>query len=128
MNIAPTDADVWDPALFTESTHVTPAERKALAELQGAGLRDVLRDRWPGERIFTYWDYRAGRFHQDKGMRIDLVLAGADPAGRVAATWVDRQARKGSGAERPRAGDRRPGHAPDGDIGPVVPPPSNPRR
>ena len=57
----------------------------------------MLRERWPGERIFTYWDYRAGRFHQDKGMRIDLVLAGADPAGRVAATWVDRQARKGSG-------------------------------
>jgi len=128
MNIAPTDADVWDPALFTESTHVTPAERKALAELQGAGLRDVLRDRWPSERIFTYWDYRAGRFHQDKGMRIDLVLAGSDPAGRVAATWVDRQARKGSGPS-----DHAPvivdlDTAPDGDIGPVVPPPSNPKR
>jgi exodeoxyribonuclease-3 len=128
MNIAPTDADVWDPALFTESTHVTPAERKALAELQGAGLRDVLRERWPTERIFTYWDYRAGRFHQDKGMRIDLVLAGSDPAGRVAATWVDRQARKGSGPS-----DHAPvivdlDQAPDGDIGPVVPPPSNPKR
>jgi len=128
MNIAPTDADVWDPALFTESTHVTPPERKALAELQGAGLRDVLRERWPSERIFTYWDYRAGRFHQDKGMRIDLVLAGADPAGRVAATWVDRQARKGSGPS-----DHAPvivdlDQAPDGDIGPVVPPPSNPKR
>jgi exodeoxyribonuclease-3 len=128
MNIAPTDADVWDPALFTESTHVTPAERKALAELLGLGLHDVLRDRWPSERMFSYWDYRAGRFHQDKGMRIDLVLAGADPAGRVAAAWVDRQARKGSGPSD---------HAPlivdlddalDGDIGPVVPPPSNPRR
>ena len=94
MNIAPTDADVWDPALFTESTHVTPAERKALAELQGAGLRDVLRERWPSERIFTYWDYRAGRFHQDKGMRIDLVLAGADPAGRSPPRgWTGRPAR-----------------------------------
>ena len=128
MNIAPTDADVWDPALFTDSTHVTPPERKALAELEGVGLRDVLRERWPHERIFTYWDYRAGRFHQDKGMRIDLVLAGADPAGRVAATWVDRQARKGSGPS-----DHAPvildlDTAPDGDIGPVVPPPSNPVR
>ncbi len=128
MNIAPTDADVWDPTLFTESTHVTPAERKALAALQDAGLHDVLRDRWPSERIFTYWDYRAGRFHQDKGMRIDLVLAGDDPAGRVAATWVDRQARKGSGPS-----DHAPlivdlDEAPDGDIGPVVPPPSNPVR
>jgi exodeoxyribonuclease-3 len=128
MNIAPTDADVWDPALFTESTHVTPAERTALAELLGVGLHDVIRDRWPGPHVYTYWDYQKGRFHQDKGMRIDLVLAGADPAGRVAAAWVDRQARKGKGPS-----DHAPvivdlDEAPDGDIGPVVPPASNPVR
>ena len=52
----------------------TPPERAALAELQELGLRDVVRDRWPDERVFTYWDYRAGMFHQDLGMRIDLVL------------------------------------------------------
>jgi exodeoxyribonuclease-3 len=126
MNIAPTDDDVWDPGLFVTSTHVTPAERKALAELTGLGLRDVVRDRWPDPRVFTYWDYRAGRFHQDLGMRIDLVLAGADPAGRVAAVWVDRKARKGKGPS-----DHAPvivdlDTAPDGDIGPVVPPPSAP--
>jgi exodeoxyribonuclease III len=128
MNIAPTDADVWDPALFTDSTHVTPPERAALHGLVDAGLRDVVRERWPSERVFTYWDYRAGRFHQDKGMRIDLVLAGSDPSGRVAAAWVDRKARKGSGPS-----DHAPvivdlDTAPDGDIGPVVPPPSNPVR
>src|SRR3954454_10561528 len=128
MNIAPTDGDLWDPALFVDSTHVTPAERAALGKLVGLGLADVVRDRWPSERIFTYWDYRAGRFHQDKGMRIDLVLAGRDPAGRVAAAWVDRKARKGSGPS-----DHAPvivdlDEAPDGDIGPVVPPASNPVR
>src|SRR5918995_5156891 len=126
MNIAPTDDDVWDPALFVTSTHVTPAERKALAELTGLGLRDVVRDRWPDPRVFTYWDYRAGRFHQDLGMRIDLVLAGADPAGRVAAVWIDRKARKGKAPS-----DHAPvivdlDTAPDGDLGPVVPPPSAP--
>ena len=128
MNIAPTDDDLWDPSLFVDSTHVTPAERAALAKLVGLGLADVVRDRWPNDRIFTYWDYRAGRFHQDKGMRIDLVLAGGDPAGRVAAVWVDRQARKGSGPS-----DHAPvivdlDEAPDGDIGPVVPPPSTPAK
>ncbi|WP_372452551.1 exodeoxyribonuclease III [Pseudonocardia nigra] len=128
MNIAWTDDDLWDPSLFVESTHVTPPERKALAELQQLGLHDVVRDRWPGERVFTYWDYRAGLFHQDKGMRIDLVLAGADPAGRVAAAWVDRKARKGKGPS-----DHAPvivdlDTAPDGDIGPVVPPPSTPAK
>jgi exodeoxyribonuclease III len=126
MNIAPTDADVFDPAAYVGQTHVTPPERAALAELQAIGLRDVMRDRWPGERVFTYWDYRAGMFHRDLGMRIDLVLATAPVAGRVRAAWVDRHARKGSGPS-----DHAPvivdlDEAPDGDIGPVVPPPSTP--
>ncbi|MDT7562805.1 MAG: exodeoxyribonuclease, partial [Pseudonocardiales bacterium] len=128
MNIAPTDADVWDPGLFVGSTHVTPAERSALAALTGLGLRDVVRDLWPEERVFSYWDYRAGRFHQDLGMRIDLVLASEAVAGRTRAAWIDRQARKGTGPS-----DHAPvmvdlDEAPDGDIGPVVPPPSNPKR
>jgi exodeoxyribonuclease-3 len=126
MNIAPTDADVFDPDAYVGQTHVTPPERAALSDLQALGLRDVVRDRWPGERIFTYWDYRAGMFHQDLGMRIDLVLASAPVADRVRAAWVDRQARKGSGPS-----DHAPvivdlDEAPDGDIGPVVPPPSAP--
>jgi exodeoxyribonuclease-3 len=126
MNIAPTDDDVFDPDAYVGETHVTPPERAALAELQSLGLRDVVRDRWPGERIFTYWDYRAGMFHQDLGMRIDLVLAGEPIAQRVQAAWIDRQARKGSGPS-----DHAPvivdlDEAPDGDIGPVVPPPSRP--
>jgi exodeoxyribonuclease-3 len=128
VNVAPTDGDVWDPALFVDSTHVTPAERGALAGLVDLGLRDVVRDRWPDQRVFTYWDYRAGRFHQDKGMRIDLVLAGAPIADRIAAAWVDRHARKGKGPS-----DHAPvivdlDTAPDGDIGPVVPPPSTPAK
>jgi exodeoxyribonuclease III len=126
MNIAPTDDDVFDPDAYVGQTHVTQPERDALADLQGVGLHDVVRDRWPGERVFTYWDYRAGMFHQDLGMRIDLVLASDPVASRVEAAWVDRQARKGSGPS-----DHAPvivdlDEAPDGDIGPVVPPPSNP--
>jgi exodeoxyribonuclease III len=126
MNIAPTDEDVFDPQAYVGQTHVTGPERDALAQLQELGLRDVVRDRWPGKRVFTYWDYRAGMFHQDLGMRIDLVLATAPVAGRVRAAWVDRHARKGSGPS-----DHAPvivdlDEAPDGDIGPVVPPPSAP--
>ena len=125
MNIAPADIDVFDPAAYVGHTHVTPAERAALAELERVGLRDVVRERWPTERIFTYWDYRAGMFHQDLGMRIDLVLASDTVADRVRAAWVDRAARKGS-----KPSDHAPvivdlDQAPD-DIGPVVPPPSAP--
>ena len=128
MNIAPTDEDVFDPDAYVGQTHVTPPEREALAALQAVGLRDVVRDRWPGERVFSYWDYRAGMFHQDCGMRIDLVLASDDVAERVQAAWIDRQARKGKGPS-----DHAPvivdiDEAPDGDIGPVVPPPSRPAK
>jgi exodeoxyribonuclease III len=126
MNIAPTDEDVFDPDAYIGQTHVTQPERDALAELEAVGLHDVVRDRWPGKRVFSYWDYRAGMFHQDLGMRIDLVLASDPVATRVEAAWIDRQARKGSGPS-----DHAPvivdlDEAPDGDIGPVVPPPSNP--
>ena len=129
MNIAPTDEDVFDPEAYIGQTHVTAPERAALAELEGVGLHDVVRDHWPtAERLFTYWDYRAGMFHQDLGMRIDLVLAGDAVSDRVKAAWVDRKARKGKGPS-----DHAPvivdlDEAPDGDIGPVVPPPSAPAR
>ena len=125
MNIAPTDGDVFDPAAYVGQTHVTGPERAALASLQSAGLHDVVRDHWPEQRVFTYWDYRAGMFHQDLGMRIDLMLATGSVASRVKAAWVDRHARKGTGPS-----DHAPviadlDEAPDGDIGPVVPPPSS---
>ncbi len=124
INIAPTDADVFDPEAYVGHTHVTEPERAALDEIVQLGLHDVVRDRWPDERVFTYWDYRAGMFHKDLGMRIDLVLAGSPVADRVAAAWVDRHARKGTGPS-----DHAPvvvdlDEAPDGDIGPLVPPPS----
>jgi exodeoxyribonuclease III len=124
MNIAPTDDDVFDPLAYVGQTHVTPPERAALASLKEVGLRDVVRDHWPNERVFTYWDYRAGMFHKDLGMRIDLVLATESVAGRVRAAWVDRHARKGT-----LPSDHAPvivdlDEAPDGDIGPVEPPPS----
>ncbi|WP_019874947.1 exodeoxyribonuclease III [Sporichthya polymorpha] len=124
MNIAPADADVFDPAAYVGHTHVTTPEREALNALLACGLRDVVRERWPENRVFTYWDYRAGMFHKDCGMRIDLILASEPVAKRVEAAWVDRQARKGTGPS-----DHAPvivdlDTAPDGDIGPMVPPPS----
>ncbi len=124
LNIAPADADVFDPSAYEGHTHVTPPERAALAALIDLGLHDIVRDRWPDQRVFSYWDYRAGMFHKDLGMRIDLILADSDTSHRVRAAWIDRQARKGTGPS-----DHAPvmvdfDTAPDGDLGPVVPPPS----
>ena len=96
-NVAPTDDDVWDPAAFTDSTHVTPPERQALTELRALGLHDVVPTPMKGPFPYTYWDYRAGMFHKNLGMRIDLFYANEAVAGRVRAAYVDREARKGKG-------------------------------
>lgn len=95
FNIAPSDADVWDPAAFDGLTHVTPAERAELDALRDLGLHDVVPRALKYDTPFTYWDYRAGCFHKNQGMRIDLVYASAAVAGGVRDAYVDREARKG---------------------------------
>ncbi len=95
FNVAPSDTDVWDPAAFRGSTHVSEPEREALRGLLASGLVDVHPRALKGEP-YTYWDYRAGMFHKGEGMRIDLVLLDRDSAARVTDAYVDREARKGS--------------------------------
>jgi exodeoxyribonuclease-3 len=97
FNVAPSDADVYDPAAFAGATHVTPEERGRLGRLLDGGLVDAWRRLHPGDAGFTWWDYRAGHFHRGLGMRIDLVLLSPDLAGRLAACRVVRAYRKGPG-------------------------------
>ncbi|MFD9223378.1 exodeoxyribonuclease III [Streptomyces sp. NPDC060064] len=98
FNVAPTDEDVWDPALFEGATHVTPAERAALAALREAGLSDVMPRPLKYDRPYTYWDYRELRFPKNKGMRIDLVYGNEPFTKAVKDSYVDREQRKGKGA------------------------------
>jgi exodeoxyribonuclease-3 len=96
FNVAPDDIDLWDPAAYVGSTHVTPEERAAVAALGELGLRDAFREQYPGlDRLFTWWDYRAGNFHKHKGMRIDLLLLSPELADNVTWALIDRNARKG---------------------------------
>lgn len=97
FNVAPTDGDVWDPAAFVGSTHVTEPERAALSALRDLGLHDVVPRPMKYDRPFTYWDYRAGMFHKNMGMRIDLVYGNAGFVAAVEDAYVDRDARKGKG-------------------------------
>jgi exodeoxyribonuclease III len=97
FNVAPADADVWDPSLFVGSTHVTVPEREALAALRALGLEDVVPRAMKYDTPYTYWDYRAGMFHKNQGMRIDLVYGNQAFASAVRDAYVDREARKGKG-------------------------------
>lgn len=95
FNIAPDDRDVYDPVKFAGSTHVSAPERELLGRLLEWGLVDVFRDRYPDGRLFSWWDYRAGDFHEGRGLRIDLVLASRPLAERARWAIIDRNARKG---------------------------------
>ncbi len=95
-NIAPTDADVWDRAAFEGATHVTEAERDALARVLDFGLIDTFRQRHPGPGLYSYYDYQAGRFHKRQGIRIDYLVASRPLAERAVLDIVDRNGRKGT--------------------------------
>ena len=95
FNVAPDDRDVWDPTACHGGTHVSEPEREAYRRLCDWGLTDVLRRRHEEDRLFSWWDYRAGMFHKHMGMRIDLLLATAPLADRLSWVLIDRNARKG---------------------------------
>ena len=95
FNVAPTDIDVWDPRAAHGGTHVSEPERAAVRALLDRGLVDSYRARHDETGRFTWWDYRAGMFHKNFGMRIDLLRAGEAVAARLVDAEIDRQARKG---------------------------------
>lgn len=95
FNIAPDDRDVFDPAKLVGQTHVSEPERQVLGDLCDWGLRDVFRDHYSDGKLFSWWDYRGGDFHQGRGMRIDLMLATESVAKKTTWCGIDRNARKG---------------------------------
>ena len=95
FNIAPEDRDVYDPAKFTGTTHTSEPERSALRQFCQWGLADAFRLLYDEPRLYTWWDYRAGDFHQGRGLRIDLQLVSEPLAKAVSWGLVDRNARKG---------------------------------
>ena len=97
FNIAPDDRDVYSPELHVGATHVSQPERDRLAALCDWGLTDLFRLQHPEpDRVYSWWDYRAGNVHKGLGMRIDLVLGSRSVADRCTWAVVDRNARKGT--------------------------------
>jgi len=95
LNITPTDEDVWDPNAAHGMTHVSEPERAKLAGLREWGLIDTYRAYQPATDRFSWYDYRAGMFHKNQGMRIDLLYGTEPVAKRVVWAEIDREARKG---------------------------------
>lgn len=96
LNVTPTDDDVWEARAAHGGTHVSEPERAALASLRDWGLIDAYRLQQPAPDRYTWWDYRAGMFHKNMGMRLDLVYVTPPVADRVVWAEIDREARKGA--------------------------------
>lgn len=104
FNVAPADEDVYDPAAFAGETHVTEDERSRLETiLDAGGLVDAYAAAPTGTHRYTWWDYRAGHFHKNLGLRIDLLLLSESLAGRLRSCGIDRDMRKG-----PKPSDHAP--------------------
>jgi exodeoxyribonuclease-3 len=103
FNIAPEDRDVYDPAAWSGKVLCSEPERAALRRLLALGLTDTLRLFAQEEASFSWWDYRAGNFRRNQGLRIDLILASAALAQICASCQVDKT---------PRGWQRPSDHAP----------------
>jgi exodeoxyribonuclease-3 len=94
FNIAPEDRDVHDPLAWAGSVQVSAEEREALRNTLALGLIDVFRRFEQPPQSFSWWDYRAGAFRRNHGLRIDLLLASAALAARCTACQIDREPRR----------------------------------
>ncbi|MBT8091188.1 MAG: exodeoxyribonuclease III [Gammaproteobacteria bacterium] len=103
FNIAPADADVYDPEKWGDAVLCSPLERQALSRILDLGLTDVFRKFDQPEKSFSWWDYRAAGFRRNAGLRIDLILTSATMAERCTASYVDKE---------PRTWERPSDHAP----------------
>ncbi len=108
FNIVPGDLDSWAPERFAGHIFHTDEERSGLRALLDTGLIDMYRQRHPDGTMFSWWDYRAGCFHKNQGLRIDLLLATPPLMDRVSDVWIDRDYRK-----------KKDGHLPS-DHAPVI--------
>ena len=98
FNIAPEDRDVYEPKLWRNQVLFSEPEREALAKLLALGLVDLFRRFTPDAGHYTWWDYRAGAFRRNQGLRIDHILASPLLAARAKSCVIDREPR---GREKP---------------------------
>jgi exodeoxyribonuclease-3 len=96
FNVAPEDADVYDPDLWRGAIMCSEGERAAFRDLCKVGLRDTLRIHHKEGELFSWWDYQMRAFEKNRGLRIDAVLASEKLAEKCIASGIDREMRKGN--------------------------------
>jgi exodeoxyribonuclease-3 len=97
-NVAPTDIDIYPTKSYADNALVQPESRAAFKKLLGKSWTDALRQKYPDERVYTFWDYKRMRWPRDAGLRLDHFLLSPPAAERLADAGVDRDVRGREGA------------------------------
>lgn len=103
FNVMPTDLDVYAPERWREDALFRPEVREAYRRLLQQGWLDSIRERYPHQRIYTFWDYWRNAFARNAGLRIDHLLLSPSIANRLTDAGVDRDVRG-----REKASDHAP--------------------
>jgi exodeoxyribonuclease-3 len=98
FNIIPDDIDCYDPAGWADDALTRPESRKAFRQLLHIGYADALRSLYPTGVYYSYWDYQAGAWQRDHGVRIDHLLVSPEALDRLEDVGIDRTPR---GLEKP---------------------------
>ncbi|MFN0277829.1 MAG: exodeoxyribonuclease III [Pyrinomonadaceae bacterium] len=103
FNVALTDLDVWNPAAMTGKLHFSKPERAAVTNVKQWGFTDLFREKNGDVQEFSWWDYRAGSWQKNQGLRIDHIWTSASLADKCTKCWIDKA---------PRALEKPSDHAP----------------
>lgn len=98
FNVAPTELDIYPTRSWDKDALIQPESRAAFRRLLGRSWTDALRHLHPGERLYTFWDYKRQRWPRNAGLRLDHLLLSANLRDRLVEAGVDREVRGREGA------------------------------
>ena len=92
-NVIPEPHDCFDPAVWAEDALFLPATRQSFRRLEALGLTDAVRATTDETKLYTFWDYQAGAWQKNNGIRIDHLMLSPEAADRLVSTEIEKQVR-----------------------------------
>ena len=92
-NVIPEPHDCHDPLVWAGDALFLPQTREAFRRLENLGLVEAVRATSDAVKLYTFWDYQAGAWQKNNGIRIDHLLLSPEAADRLRSTSIERHVR-----------------------------------